>query len=127
MRGKLLIIDDDEQILDLLGRIFEASYEVFTATDGRGGLELLKTEKPFLVFLDINLPGLSGMEVLVKIKELGVSTAVWMLSAEEDIGGAMSAMDKGASGYLTKPFLIDTISEIASDAFQNQGEKSAVP
>lgn len=123
MKRKIVIIDDEEPILKILGRIFAPYYEVFAATDGNSGIELIKKEKPFFVFLDINMPGMSGMKVLEHIKETGIPVMVWMLTGEGNLEVAMKAIDKGANGYLTKPFKIDTILKIVVNAMRDLDNK----
>jgi DNA-binding NtrC family response regulator len=130
MKHKIVIIDDDESILDILRRVFEHHYEVFTACGGADGIELIKKERPFFVFLDINMPGMSGMRVLEHIEETGIPTMVWMLTAEGDLEVALKAMGKGATGYLTKPFDIEMLIKIVMNAVRDMedrksGKKSA--
>ena len=107
---KILVVDDD---LDLLGLVSyalrQAGYLVVEAADGRAALETFDREQPNLVLLDYNLPHLSGIDVLRKLRERGERTPVMMLtvrSAEED---QVRALDSGADDYLTKPFSPRTV------------------
>ena len=68
--NKVLIIDDEKQILDSLSSILrDEGFQVFTAREGREGLELFDTARPEIVLLDIWMPGLDGLQVLKMIKE----------------------------------------------------------
>lgn len=116
MKRKLLIIDDEEQILDLLARIFEGQFEVLTASSGSAGLELIKKERPFFVFLDANLPGMCGLKILGELRELNLPVTVWMLSGEDDSALVKEALLRGAGGYITKPFLMESVVEVVPGA-----------
>ena len=106
---KILVIDDNSDIRDLISFIFErAGLKVIQSPDGESGLKELKAKRPHLVLLDATMPGISGLEVLKAIrknsdKELS-RVPVMMLtanSAEEDI---TRAFELGASSYIVKPF-----------------------
>ena len=102
---KILVVDDDIELLNLIAfALRQAGYLVVKAPDGPAALGVFEREDPQLVILDFNLPGLSGLEVLKKIRTGGSKTPVMMLtvrSAEED---QVQALDQGADDYLTKPF-----------------------
>ncbi|HBA62115.1 MAG TPA: two-component system response regulator [Elusimicrobia bacterium] len=123
MTYKILIVDDDENIRTVLVNAFSKDYLVFTAPDGETALELIKSENPDLVFLDITLPGLSGLDVLVGVKEAGLSPLVWMLTGQDDLSIATKALELGASGYQTKPFDVAKLRQIASDEVSSGGGK----
>ena len=106
---KILVIDDNSDIRDLIAFIFEkAGLKVIQSANGESGLQELKSKRPDLVLLDATMPGISGLEVLKAIrkdtdKELS-RVPVMMLtanSAEEDI---TRAFELGASSYIVKPF-----------------------
>lgn len=102
---KILVVDDD---LDLLGLIAyalrQAGFLVVESSDGREALDVFVREEPDLCILDVNLPRLSGFEILARLRERKPSLPIMMLtvrSAEED---QVKALDLGADDYLTKPF-----------------------
>ena len=109
MKHKILIVDDEENVLFIVKQALAGHCEVLTAPDGESGLEILKRETPALVFLDISMPGMSGIKVLELIKAAGLGSVVWMLTGNEDIEVAAHTLKSGASGYLTKPFEIERI------------------
>ncbi|PIU20014.1 MAG: two-component system response regulator [Elusimicrobia bacterium CG08_land_8_20_14_0_20_59_10] len=123
MNPKILIVDDDENIRTVLSKAFPGDYTVSTAPDGEAALELIKSGKPDLVFLDIAMPGLSGFDVLARIKEAGLSPVVWMLTGEDELEIALKALDLGAAGYQTKPFDVVKLREIAADVVSTEGGK----
>jgi DNA-binding NtrC family response regulator len=116
MIHKMLIVDDDENILFIVKQAFAGHCEVLTAPDGESGLEMIKTEKPSLVFLDIAMPGISGIRVLEILKELGLAPVVWMLTGNEDLEVAELTLKRGAKGYLTKPFDIEKLRSVVFNA-----------
>ncbi|OGR50413.1 MAG: hypothetical protein A2049_03010 [Elusimicrobia bacterium GWA2_62_23] len=118
MKHKILIVDDEENILFVTKTAFEQHYEVFTAPDGDVALEIIKREKPLLVFLDIKMPGKSGMEVLEAIGNMSVPPLVWMLTGDEDLDTALKTLSIGASGYVTKPFDLARLREIVLGAVE---------
>ena len=96
MKHKILIVDDEENILLVVKEAFVGKYEVLTANAGPAALEIIKREKPAFIFLDIKMPGMSGLEVLDQVKYTGVDTIVWMLTGEEDLEVAASTLESGA-------------------------------
>ncbi len=112
MQHKILIVDDEDHIRFVIKEAFSHAYQVFTASEGLAAVEIIKKERPTLVFLDIKMPGISGLEVLRLVKEAGLSPVIWMLTGEEDLDIALTTLNMGASGYLTKPFDIKKIRDI---------------
>lgn len=97
----IAIIDDDEYIGDMLEELLrKENYEVLRAYSGTEALLLLSQHRPDLVLLDLMLPGLSGEEVLPKIKDIPVI----VISAKPDVEDKVKLLLGGAADYLTKPF-----------------------
>jgi len=105
---RVLIIDDDPAILDSCGQVLRREgYVVQEARDGRGGLALFSAESFHLVLLDLKLPGMDGLEVLRRIKDISPETAVIMITGYASIETAVEAVKLGAFDYLSKPFTPD--------------------
>lgn len=119
MKHKILIVDDEENILLVVKAAFVSTYEVFTASAGETALEIIRREKPSFVFLDIKMPGMSGISVLERIKETGAAPVVWMLTGDEDMEMALATLKGGASGYITKPFEVDRIRSVVQNALED--------
>jgi len=113
---KILIVDDEESVLLLVSQAFAGHCEVLTAATGELALELIKKDKPALIFLDISMPGMTGLEVLEFIQEQGVPPAVWMLTGDEDLEMAERTLKAGAKGYITKPFDVDRLRKVVFNA-----------
>ena len=97
----IMIIDDDASISDMLSEaLSEKGYAVQTAYSGTEALMLLSQSKPDLILLDLMLPGLSGEELLPKIKEIPVI----VVSAKADVTDKVGLLLGGAADYITKPF-----------------------
>lgn len=102
---KILIVDDDKDMRGILSSLISSEgYETITAGDGRKALKEISAHSPDLVLLDIRLPEMDGMKVLEEIKKIDKNLPVIMLTAHEDVKGAVQAMKSGAFDYITKPF-----------------------
>jgi two-component system, NtrC family, nitrogen regulation response regulator NtrX len=100
----VLIIDDEEGIRSSLKMIFEyEGYEVVLAANGEAGLKIAERETPDLIFLDIKMPQMDGMEVLRRLKETDESVPVIMISGHGDVSTAFSASKLGAYSFIEKP------------------------
>jgi len=101
----LLLIDDDENLRRVVRYNLEKNgYEVTDRPDGASGLEAFSSGRFDVVVTDINMPGLSGMEVLEKVKGTRPECEVILITAYATVESAVEAMKKGAFDYVTKPF-----------------------
>jgi DNA-binding NtrC family response regulator len=103
-RRRLLIVDDEPLILEVLSEHFKAEYDVETALNGADALGAIVRTRPDVVMLDINMPRMNGVEVLKDIKQIDDSIAVIMVTANEQVSLAAEALKSGAFGYVPKPF-----------------------
>jgi len=107
--NRILVVDDEEQILRALRRALAArGYEVLTAADGQDALAEVEAFAPHLVVLDLNLPDIDGLEVCRRIRTWS-QVPILILSVREDEPGMVQALDLGADDYLTKPFGIEEL------------------
>ncbi len=107
---KILIIDDERSIRRALREILEfEEYEVFEAENGQEGLNLLNANQYGLVFCDIKMPILDGMEVLEAVKKTGNDTPFIMISGHGTIETAVEAIRKGAFDFIEKPLDLNRI------------------
>jgi DNA-binding NtrC family response regulator len=121
---KILIIDDEIYICDILSHLLtEKGYTVLTASDGFAGLNIVRDGHPDVMFLDFKIPGLDGMEVLRKTKEINPEIPIIMMTAYANVEGAVDAMREGAYDYLTKPFDHGEILRVASHAVAESKQK----
>jgi diguanylate cyclase (GGDEF)-like protein len=108
-KSKILIIDDDEQIRLLLARLLTAENDCTTVESAERALAFLDKQKFDLIISDINMPGLSGLELVPAILKKDPDAVVIMLSGQQTIDYAIEAMRVGAFDYVTKPVNIDQI------------------
>ncbi|MEC5156253.1 response regulator transcription factor [Chryseobacterium sp. MP_3.2] len=111
---KILIADDEHKIIMTLEYAFKkAGYEVFIARDGSEVLELLKTEVPDVILLDIMMPNIDGYTTLAEIKKNKnlAKTKVIFLSAKTGEADIKKGLDLGADDYITKPYSIKKLTE----------------
>lgn len=110
MEKKILIVDDEAHIRMLIGQTLEEledeGVEFLTADNGETALQLIQDEKPNLVFLDVMMPKMNGMEVCRKVKqELGISDVyIIILTAKGQELDKQKGQEVGADIYMTKPF-----------------------
>ena len=94
---KILIVDDERSIRNSLKETIEdEGYEVDVAEDGLKALSMVEKERYAVIFCDIKMPGMDGIEVLDKLMEMGVDSAVVMISAHGDLETAVEWRKKGA-------------------------------
>ncbi len=115
MSSTILIIDDEQIITRALSRAFQKEgFQVITASDGQEGLQKIKEQNPSLIFLDIIMPKLSGLELLEHIRQSQILTPVILMTAYGDAKTAARAKELGVFAYLTKPF--SNIDDVISTA-----------
>jgi DNA-binding NtrC family response regulator len=103
--GTILIVDDEKNICTLLSRLLSREgLETMEAYEGDTALKMVVSQKPDVVLVDFRMPGMNGMELLERAKELDQDLPVVMITAYADIKGAVEAMRAGAHDYLAKPF-----------------------
>jgi two-component system response regulator (stage 0 sporulation protein F) len=103
--GKLLVVDDEQSVVEVLSEYFSGQgYTVRTASNGHDALTALAEFRPAVVLLDVRMPGLDGVEVLRRLRAMGTSAAVIMVTANEDVELARETLKLGAFDYVAKPF-----------------------
>ncbi len=112
-KGKVLVIDDEEVIVNLFERFLpRQGYEFYSASNGADGLKAIKEIKPDIVFLDIKMPGMDGIEVLREIRKgLGKSakTEIIIITAHGDVEIATVALREDVVDYIKKPVDLDAV------------------
>lgn len=124
-KKKILVADDEPEIVDIVKRMLEDEYEVITAYDGKEALEKAKKEKPDLILLDILMPKLDGWETLKKLKEdeelknIPVSMLTALPLTPDDT--KEKPIDK-IENYIVKPFTKETLLKKIKDIFEREEE-----
>src|SRR5438067_11655491 len=109
-KPRILIIDDEAPIRDSLKMTLEyEGYDVIGAATGQEGLALAEREAPDLVLLDVKMPGMDGLEVLERLRNMNDTLPVLVISGHGTISTAVEAMKKGAFDFIDKPFACDSV------------------
>ncbi len=104
-RYRLLIIEDDQAIMRMLRSFFVANdFEVFTAEDGRTGLDHIYSLLPDIIILDVVLPYINGFAIVKKLRRESNHVPVILLTERSGVDEKVEGFDRGADDYLTKPF-----------------------
>jgi two-component system NtrC family sensor kinase len=108
---KILLIDDEVAIIRVLSTSLKSDgYDVVTAYSGEEGLDIFRKESPDVILTDIKMPGMDGLEVLKKIKEINPESEVIIITGHGDIDSAIEALQYGASDFINKPIREETLS-----------------
>jgi DNA-binding response OmpR family regulator len=113
--AKILIMDDEPSLRNILATtVSSMGHTVVTAEDGKQAIELAKKDNPDILLLDLQVPDMDGLEVLKELKTINPSFKCVMLSGTADVQMAITAMKKGASDFIAKPFKIDEIKRVVN-------------
>ena len=119
MNRSILLVDDEPEILALLARVFEQKgWQVHRASEARTAHALYDREQPDLVMLDIDLPGMSGLQWLEVLLARDPDATVIMLTGHSDIDTAVQAMKLGAENFIAKPFELGHLDAAAERAYE---------
>jgi len=117
----LLVVDDEEGIRNALRKfLVQQGYEVATAATGEEALALLKRQKISGMLLDVNLPGINGVDLVPRVMELEPGIALLMLTAVNDATSAALCMQRGALDYLIKPIDLSHLGRAITQALQRR-------
>ena len=117
--NQILLIDDDNSLRRVIEfQLQETGYQVLTARDGQQGLAAFRQHRPPLVITDVQMPGISGYDVLQEVLSLEPQTLVIIVTAFSTVAQAVDAMKVGAYDYLAKPFSRDQLCLTVAKAFE---------
>jgi two-component system, NtrC family, response regulator len=121
-KGRVVVIDDEVNAATALETLLtEDGYQVARAHDARAGLQLLEKEEPDVVLTDLRMPGMDGIELLTKIKEIRPETMVILMTAYGTVKTAVRAMKLGAEDYLGKPIDVEELEVVLQRAIEKKG------
>lgn len=107
---RLLIVEDEKQLCDTVAKsLYNSGYEVDACYDGNEALDFILGEGYDLVVLDLNLPGMDGMDILRELRKHNNETKVLILSARSQIADKVEGLDAGANDYMEKPFHLEEL------------------
>ncbi len=117
---KVLIIDDDPKVSWILSEGLSSDFDFVSARDGAEGIQMVSTEKPDIILLDIKMPGMTGLEVLEKLNKAQARPDVIMLSGHGETKNIVESMRLGAAEFINKPFDVKEV-EIHLNAVIERG------
>jgi len=112
---RILIVDDDPRILELLGDGLKHDYTIETATNGGEAMAAIQRQRPDLVLLDVILPGMSGIHLLKLIKQRDRTIAVVILTGSGNALLEAQALESGAEGFVRKPFDLSYLERLVAE------------
>ena len=141
VRARVLVVDDEVSARSALATLLrDEGFAVDVAADGSEALERVTALAPDVVLTDLHMPGLTGVELLARTKEIAPETIVVLMTARAEVDTAIAALQAGAEDYLTKPLRIEEVSVILTRALERRrlrreaaelrarlGEKLAMP
>ncbi len=126
-RARILVADDEDSIRFVLRETLEAAgHEVDDVSDGDTAFERLAASRFDVAFLDIRMPGATGLELLERLRDVGSDTAVVIITAQNTTENAIEAMKQGAMEYLVKPFSIAEVEALAEKALRTRALEQEV-
>lgn len=107
---KILVVDDQYGIRLLLKEVFsKENLHIFQASNGKQALEIIRSERPDLILLDMKMPGMDGLELLRRLRQIDAKVKVIMMTAYGELDMVAEASRLGALTHFTKPFDIEEL------------------
>jgi len=119
-KNTLLVVDDELSIRESFSLILQGDYNLLLAASGEAALKKLADQKIDLIFLDVRMPGMNGLETLERIRSLDKNVPVVMVTAVNDVSKAAEATKKGSEQYLIKPFNVNQILDLVSETLRTR-------
>lgn len=114
---RVLVVDDESSIREMLSRTLSESYQVDVASDAASALELLRSSQPYnLLIADLKMPGMDGLSLIRQVKELRAGLPIIIITGFSTESSAIEAVNLGVAGYLTKPFHVPQVLAAAARA-----------
>jgi two-component system response regulator PrrA len=109
-RARVLVVEDDPDVRSAVERGLSVhGFEVVAVADAERALTEVARRRPQILVLDVGLPGVSGIELCARLRELDIAAPILMLSARDQVGDRVAGLRAGADDYLVKPFALDEL------------------
>jgi len=122
----ILVVDDETGPRESLRMILKPIYEVHTASDGQEALHLIQSKDIDVVTLDLNMPGLSGIEALKEIRKIKPNMEVIVITGYGTLTNAQEAIRFGAGDFISKPFNVADVISIVAKSFERRSYTSKI-
>jgi len=128
---KTLVLEDEPETNELMCKTLQNFFsEVHSATDANSAMELFDKHSPDIIFIDIILPGKSGLEVAKEIREINPKQIIVIVSASNDMGNISEAVKIGVNNFIRKPIdtdkMIDVLKDIVSDIKKQKKNRTKI-
>lgn len=121
VKERILVVDDEPDVGKFFQKILsEEGYRVMSATSGPEALSIIKKIEPEMVFLDIKMPGMDGMETFRRIRKISKKIVVIIITGYGSLRTAKEAMALGAYDYVSKPFNLESIKSMIREALEEK-------
>jgi len=120
---RVLVVDDNQVIQDILKQFLERGYAVEVVGNASMALASVVKKTPDAILLDVRMPGVDGLSLLKSLRDMGVSTPIFVMTGYDSTQVAVEALENGATGYLPKPFDLVHLDRLIAHAL---GESSSV-
>ncbi len=120
---RVLVVDDNQVIQDILKQFLERGYTVEVVGNASMALASVVKKTPDAILLDVRMPGVDGLSLLKSLRDMGVSTPIFVMTGYDSTQVAVEALENGATGYLPKPFDLVQLDRLIAHAL---GESSSV-
>jgi CheY-like chemotaxis protein len=111
---RVLIVDDEPELTDVVREYLGEHYDVVVANSGAAALASYRQKRPDVVFLDINMPGPSGVEVLKELRRIDPALPVIMVTVNTEVAVVQECLREGAFAYVPKPFDLKYVEHMAA-------------
>jgi CheY-like chemotaxis protein len=115
---RVLVVDDEPELTEVVREYLHDAYDVVTANSGTAALASVRKRRPDVVFLDINMPGPSGIDVLKELRRSDPTLPVIMVTVNTEVAVVQECLREGAFAYVPKPFDLKYIEHMAALATQ---------
>jgi CheY-like chemotaxis protein len=115
---RVLVVDDEPELAEVVREYLRDRYDVEVANSGPAALASFRARRPDVVFLDINMPGPSGIEVLKELQQADASVPVIMVTVNTEVAVVQECLREGAFAYVPKPFDLKYVDHMAALATQ---------
>jgi CheY-like chemotaxis protein len=121
----VLVVDDEPELADVVREYLQDRYEVAAVHSGPAALQAVAKQRPDVVFLDFNMPGPSGLEVLKALRQIDATIPVIMVTVNTELGIVQECLREGAFAYVPKPFDLKYVEHMA--ALATESSRRATP
>jgi CheY-like chemotaxis protein len=116
---RILVVDDEQALRDVLEKaLTRAGYTVIAAASAEDALEILRYESLMVMFLDLNLGGMNGVDLCRHIRKNNPVGIIYALTGYTDLFGLLDCRRAGFDDFFTKPLSLETLFQVAKDAFE---------